>query len=81
MLFSLEIFFRVCKSRVYNQSSLIWALRFEFMTDFEFVPVELEIATRKKTVKIKMSISFETDAIIIVNTNVCKLMMQKQQNR
>jgi hypothetical protein len=32
-------------SRAYNRSSLNWHLCFEFMTEFEFVLVELEIAS------------------------------------
>jgi hypothetical protein len=32
-------------SRTYNRSSLNWPVCFEFMTKFEFVLVELEIAT------------------------------------
>jgi hypothetical protein len=33
-------------SRAHNKSSLNWQLRFEFVTGFEFVCVELEIATQ-----------------------------------
>jgi hypothetical protein len=32
-------------SRAHNKSSLNWQLRFEFVTGFEFVCVEVEIAT------------------------------------
>ncbi len=46
-LVSIEIFWWVCKCRVYIQLSLKC---FEFLTDFEFVIVELEIATPHRMV-------------------------------